>query len=729
MKRKKLFRACMIALLLIITTTVVVVAQTPPPEENIPDPQVTGLEFDRDVYYPGETMTVTLAYSIDADDEQTYYYSVAVFEIVETEGESPDDTTLVAKSNIVVDTIDKNPFEMDAPSEGDYRLVAKIWPADVEPEISEIKSVDCDNGEGCYFKKIIVKSELPSGIVQMFAGLSIFIAVMMVMALGVEVVLDVLRLILGMKRKVTAMEAFDKMKKELPGKLSTLGVSAERQKEVLDFVDSTASKLQVSDTLDGYEKFENIIQKLLAGFPDVLKDSTKELTKEHIETINEQLDTLNKAVKEFVEDFGEKLHINPTVLLGIQNVLTGILDQHYPRTYKELFELVDLPGKIKDSLSDQGPRLLSEWSGWLLDTLPNAIELDHYEASTTDALVILGFENTSAQKAVNDVRNKVAISIDEVRHAANHYTDSLSKLLKGVKDGREATQGPAGRLSVSWLVIGFCLTYLFLLLFGETSDIWNYNVLVVIVSSLVFGWLGCYVIDKFKPEEDGKNDTMQEVCKVIAIVSVAAFFVDLNLILFFRTTPMNAPPWRWHDWSSIQFIVTAAITLIYALMMVVFLRKDKKYNPTLRDAGDFVRDVLSEQELEVDTLTATNVAATLMKLDINNRNIEANRIRWLRLFSIVIGITLAVWLEVDALDLLAEVIPNASFGFNQPLDNIIPGATPGMLLTGFAASVGSNFWHDLLDRLQITKKQAEGAARTIREVRVAAGALQDSEQS
>ena len=49
-------------------------------------------------------------------------------------------------------------------------------------------------------------------------------------------------------------------------------------------------------------------------------------------------------------------------------------------------------------------------------------------------------------------------------------------------------------------------------------------------------------------------------------------------------------------------------------------------------------------------------------------------------------------------------------------------AAPGMLLSGLAASAGSAFWHDQLDRLRATKTVAE-------QVKAAVGQVQGTQSS
>jgi hypothetical protein len=97
-------------------------------------------------------------------------------------------------------------------------------------------------------------------------------------------------------------------------------------------------------------------------------------------------------------------------------------------------------------------------------------------------------------------------------------------------------------------------------------------------------------------------------------------------------------------------------------------------------------------------------------------------LRILRVISITIGLLIAYSLQIDVLDLLGEAFPDVLNQLNWvvvsggtlhawrswlPVDKSI---TVGIILTAFAASAGSAFWHDRLDQIQASKKSAQAAA-------------------
>lgn len=84
---------------------------------------------------------------------------------------------------------------------------------------------------------------------------------------------------------------------------------------------------------------------------------------------------------------------------------------------------------------------------------------------------------------------------------------------------------------------------------------------------------------------------------------------------------------------------------------------------------------------------------------------EARRVAILRVFSAILGIGIAWLLGLDTFNLLAALFPDE---FLIPLNDGSNWAKiahlGGMALTGAAASAGSSFWHDQLDRIRALKE-------------------------
>ena len=90
-----------------------------------------------------------------------------------------------------------------------------------------------NNGSVTTVIPVVVEGDenLPTELTRIFAGLAIFFSVMALIAVGTEVAIDSLKVAIGMKRKVTSMDALDRMEKYLPGELGALSVSATTQEQ------------------------------------------------------------------------------------------------------------------------------------------------------------------------------------------------------------------------------------------------------------------------------------------------------------------------------------------------------------------------------------------------------------------------------------------------------------------------------------------------------------------
>ena len=94
-----------------------------------------------------------------------------------------------------------------------------------------------------------------------------------------------------------------------------------------------------------------------------------------------------------------------------------------------------------------------------------------------------------------------------------------------------------------------------------------------------------------------------------------------------------------------------------------------------------------------------NLALKLAALRRNYALSEKHRITLLRITSAVIGMVIAIMLQIDTFDIIGVLLPiDVRDILTQPNAQL-----GGMLVTGLAASAGSSFWHDMLGRVRNLK--------------------------
>ncbi|MBK8984881.1 MAG: hypothetical protein IPM39_02180 [Chloroflexi bacterium] len=113
-----------------------------------------------------------------------------------------------------------------------------------------------------------------------------------------------------------------------------------------------------------------------------------------------------------------------------------------------------------------------------------------------------------------------------------------------------------------------------------------------------------------------------------------------------------------------------------------------------------------------------HAAGQLLALDQRDVSDRASYVQLIRLISVIVGVTLAYMLQIDAADLLTDFLPESA-DFLSTRFTLLPNwpaISAGIILTGLGASAGSGFWHDQLSRLQTVKKGAEAAYTAVQPV-------------
>lgn len=121
-----------------------------------------------------------------------------------------------------------------------------------------------------------------------------------------------------------------------------------------------------------------------------------------------------------------------------------------------------------------------------------------------------------------------------------------------------------------------------------------------------------------------------------------------------------------------------------------------------------------------------SLARVILELEQKHKDDGASRIYLIRTLSVIVGVALAYILQIDSAELLAGLLPASTTTFLETVlvveDSRVLGLefarnlTAGILLSGLAASAGSNFWHDRLSQLQAVRSTAEAAAGVLKTV-------------
>lgn len=570
--------------------------------------------------------------------------------------------------------------ELTAPLAGDYTLVATIDSGNVIAETDE------ENNERAL--PITVKSVLPPALTQLFAGLGVFAAVMAIMAVGTEVVIDSLKLALGMKEKITALEALDTLRSELPGQLSALGVDLKTMQQV----DSLFDQLEV--TLTPVTTIADIPGQLRAGHFGQVVDTLQQIGVLDVAQ-TAKLDELKKQARFGLQEgfvaLRQRLPLTAGLVDGVERRLMLWIDGVTPQSAAQTLEQVF--GELQKMLSNDGPQMTANWLRMQFDTLLSQGRRTVDELLENDVIATLrglGFAEATLSSFRDTVKAKLDAAEERSHTASNVYTTALQNLLTAVAERRNKIQSPLRKLYRHIRDNG-------------TISFWGTLAGVVIglvVALLVGGWVGSLLGTSISP--------------------FAAFLTRLGAGLLAGAVS------GWLIGSAIGSAVRQP-TLGYALRYWF----ERTFNTITGRGGapEQYGDVDPKIKEQIANVNPTTAAQILLQQEDHHRDEERTRQRWLRVVSVVTGIILAYLLQIDAAVLLDQALPGSSAMINSVLNisgerlhafwPLLPengSLTAGILLTGLAASAGSKFWHDLLGRLQTTKEQAEKAAVLVRKV-------------
>ncbi len=193
------------------------------------------------------------------------------------------------------------------------------------------------------------------GIGRVIGTLGLYAAMMAVLAIGAEVLIDAVRPIFGLKRKTSATEALNKMKQWLPGTLEELDVNPQAQQQLNEQIETLE---EVTTQFEG--NAEQVRLAVHEQLPDILKDLAVHSLDN---TLDKHWSRLEKRLKEIAPD------LNPVdVKAWLEATLTRLGETNVAELTVHLQSVSTLLESVREQNHKlQGP-LIKFWR-WLRGSL------------------------------------------------------------------------------------------------------------------------------------------------------------------------------------------------------------------------------------------------------------------------------------------------------------------------------------------------------------------------
>jgi hypothetical protein len=693
---------------------------------------------------------------------------------------------------------------------GTHLIRAELVGSGEEPKEGAFSDIPGDlnaanNGTGTTIIPVIPESadNLPTEITRIFAGLAIFFAVMALVAVGTEVAIDSLKVAIGMKRKVTSMDALDRMEKYLPGELGVLSVSATTQEEFRRMIRELRGIL--TGTLRGVESFVAMREQIMGSEFGTAFQRAEQISSSHPSLSSKELYNYKKYLQAYITNIlnslQNRLQLSMVIIKPLRDQLAqeiSLFDGEHPDEF-----LNNLMGDLQDS---------HFWStqivdGWLSNKqeaffTQNSEEIiDEFDQEVKPVLLGVGFDPDSIESLKIEIVSRLSVVKAGISQSTDTFLDSVRNVLDAVELRRYDTQSPSRKIwrkLRGWrggsfpptrqrsilmpsLLLALILLYLAFVKnrigsppfnISFLSD-WNgfplsWFLLFFVLATAVI--LGLY----YARRSFGNNEKLwfiglygaTALSSLISLVFTLLIWVLQPYSVNRVTGQLKFFNWiqPWWSWLLLFSLIILLFLMLTSLAgkyiydrLVRSAVRDRRMRPAvsplddttvihrvetlwnlLRQGFDVTRvnpenfskpDTVTDYE-EADLNSEENpflfspetAAQFIMQRSDQQRDEETSRLRVLRVLSITVGLLIAYALQIDVLDLLNEAFPDILDQLNWvivsgptlhawrswlPADKSI---TVGIILTAFAASAGSAFWHDRLDQLQASKKSAQAAA-------------------
>lgn len=645
-----------------------------------------------------------------------------------------------------------------APEEGTYRLVATLT---ITPEGQRPVPKTEE-------RTFIVRSALPPGLAQLFSGLALFAAVMAIMAAGTEVIIESIKLAVGLKQKPTAMEAFMQLKAELPGQLANLGVIKPSSKDILalmKLVDDEREELNktLARAPDGADLLEAVQTGALLELRQYLEERSKDEGKRRGQPQNahsqqpapaKEATKRERDISEAIENLVgrvNKLMLDKSSASGydissdLNNIRDDVvgagksLESIRDDILKGLATKFDITKRVNECLrafQRHAVFLITHWlKCQIVDRSAEGASalISDINNEVVPLLGHIGFDHEAAKNAGKELKLLTLGVLPVAQDDVTLFVSATQALLKAVENTREKVQSPLRKLW-RWIDDDQSLDRLFLSLvicgliggvcrgIATRPETWSFFLVGALWSGVFFSFLTLVSLRFFGSRDahskwesrwhvfaDGRNPLKLRILWILclAFVIVVCAMVAIGSASSALAGQLDGVPYAMLG------------VFIGASLAIVLHRAELHATKEI----DTVRSNL-------DRVRSDQVAATLLQREEVHQDEETSRVRIMRVISIIVGCILAYAVEIDAIEILGQALPgiqvaNPILGWvNQPFLGLGPlqhNLTAGMLLSGLAASAGSKFWRDFLGRLEAGKQQAEEAAIAIRRAKQALG--------
>ena len=702
---------------------------------------------------------------------------------------------------------------------GTHVVHAELIEQDQDPEENTFSHIpgDLDAANNSSVTTIIPVSNssdenLPTELTRIFAGLAIFFAVMALVAVGTEVAIDSLKVGIGMKRKVTSMDALDRMEKYLPGELGALSVSTTTQDQFRRMISEMRSAL--GGTLRGVESIAALREQIANGEFGVTFKRADQIGRTHATLSAKELYNYKKYLQAYVTNvlntLQNRLHLSAADIRPLRDQLAQEISLFVGENTQEF--QADLIADLQD------PHFWSTQivDGWLSDKQDTFLShtsagiVEEFDSEVKPLLLGVGFEPASIESLKLEIVSRMGVVEAGMSQSTDTFLVSVRNVLDAVETRRYDTQSPSRKVwrklrgwrggsfpptrlrSTMMPAVILALFFLYLAWLKHVTDSPPLGGLLEPVLSDLNGFplswfilffilaLAAVLVLYFARRSVGADDKLW----FVGLYGASALSLLTGLVftlLLWVLQPLSAnrvtgqlklldwiqPWWSWLVLFSLSILILLMITsligkyiydrlvrsavrdgrlssyseAINALGNTTVIHRVETFWNLMRQGFDVTRvdpkqfdqpDTVLDYEAGVHSSEAQpfvfspeTAAQFIMQRSDQQRDEETSRLRILRVLSITVGLVLAYALQIDVLSLLGEAFPDILDQLNW---TIVSGATlhawrswlpadksitVGIILTAFAASAGSAFWHDRLDQLQASKKGAQAAAQLL----------------